>query len=57
MIRRIRVLGVVDRWRRAMIVHPITLAVLSIEGEVVLGLELCLLVAWEQELEDVSLVE
>lgn len=57
MIRGSRVLGVVDRWRGPVTVQPITLVVLPVEGEAVLGLELCSLVAWEQELEDVSLVE
>lgn len=47
-------LGVVDRWKGAIVVHPVTLPVLSVEGEVVLGLELCSLIAWEQKLEDIS---
>lgn len=47
-------LGVVDRWGGAVVVHLVTLVVLFIEGEVVLGFELCSLIAWEQELEDIS---
>lgn len=50
-------LGVVDRWRWSIVVHPVTMVILSIEGEVVLGLELCSLIAWEQALEDISLAE
>lgn len=46
--------GVVDRWRGAIVVHLVTLIVLSIEREVVLGLEFCSLMAGEQELDEVS---
>jgi len=49
--------GVVNWWRGPIVVHLVTLIVLSIEGEVVLRLELCSLIASEQELENISLAE
>ena len=45
---------VVDRWRGPVAVHSVTLVVLSVERKIVLGLELCSLITWNQELYDVS---
>lgn len=48
---------VVHWWWRTVAVHPVSLVILPVEGEIVLGLEMCTHIARHQKLDGVSLAK